>query len=71
MDSLHFMNISFGSQQKTVVCFPEKLEMDANLSKYKGKSSFVLGYENFKTEMFSKFPTSYSANQFSGDTQKV
>ena len=126
---IHFMNISFGSQQKTVVCFPEKLEMDANLSNYKGKSSFVLSsvqfisvaqscptlcdhmnrstpglpvrhqlpeftqthihrvrdafqpshprsspsppapnpsqhldHENFKTEMFSKFPTSYSAN---------
>jgi len=38
-----------------VVCFPEKLEMDVNLSNYKGKSSFVLDHENFKTESFPNF----------------
>lgn len=46
MDSPCFMNISVGSQRKTVAWFPEKLEMDADPSNYKDKSSFVQAAKN-------------------------
>lgn len=45
-DSPCFMNISVGSQRKTVVWFPEKLEMDVNPSNYKDKSSFFQADKN-------------------------